>query len=71
MKVIKEAWLLKDDESGMFKCMQNTNTPKLYVSETSAKREVKYQANNSLGKYTAVKAFLVVESEPDQLELPF
>lgn len=64
MKVIKESWLLQDVNDEMtFKCMQNTSTPKLYVSEFSAKREVGYQERNQLGKYKAVKAFLVIEGD--------
>jgi hypothetical protein len=63
MKVIKEAWLLQEEASGMFKCTQNTTTPKLYVSDVSANREIKYQENHQLGKYKAVKAFLVIEGD--------
>jgi hypothetical protein len=71
MRVIKESWLLQEVQSGVFKCMQNTSTPKLYVSETSAKREVKIQNGDNGPKYKLVKAFLVIEETPAQDELPF
>jgi len=68
MKVIKEAWVLQDiNDENVFKCMQNTTTPKLYASKTSATKEAKYQEHNQICKYQTVKAFLVIEQD----ELPF
>ena len=66
MKVIKEAWLLKCVDTDGFMCMQNTNTPKLYVSKASAQSAAEYHArqNNTVTIiHTPVKAFLVVEDE--------
>ena len=46
--------------------MQNTTTPKLYVSEKSAKSAAEYHGahyNNGVILYKPVKAFLVVDDE--------
>lgn len=69
MRVVKEAWLLERQDSekiGEFMLMQNTTTPKLYVSEASAKSAADYHAcqhNNGVIVYKPIKAFLVVEDD--------
>ena len=66
MRVIKEAWLLEGMGMGDFMYMQNTTTPKLYVSEKSAKSAAEYHGahyNNGIIMYKPIKAFLVVEDE--------
>jgi len=75
MQVIKEAWLLRVKcTSDVYMLMQNTTTPKLYVSEASAKSAASYYAehsNNGLLIHEPVKAFLVVDDSTDQIEIPF
>lgn len=66
MRVIKEAWLLAIPEVGGYMQMQNTTTPKLYVSEESAKLAATYYANahnNGAVIHTPIKTFLVVEDD--------
>jgi hypothetical protein len=53
-----------------YKCAQNTATPKLYVSETSAISSAKYDAqcnNGGFESYIPVKAYIVIEGEPNAI----
>lgn len=66
MRVVKEAWLLEHQATGEFMLMQNTSTPKLYVSEKSAKSAAEYHgeySNEGVVAYKPMKAFLVVEDD--------
>jgi hypothetical protein len=64
MQVIKEVWILKHMSLGEYKYAQNTDTPKLYVSEASATSSAKYHAqseNDGFVYFTPVKAYIVIE----------
>ena len=71
MQVIKEGWVLKHRVMlGEFMCTQNTNTPKMYISEKSAISSAKYHAeysNDGVNVYKPVKAFIVVEGDSDAI----
>ena len=71
MQVIKEGWLLKHRAMlGEFMCTQNTNTPKMYVSERSAINSATYHAecsNEGVSVYKPVKAFIVIEGDSDAI----
>lgn len=70
MQVIKEVWVLKHKAHMEYKCAQNTATPKLYVSETSAISSAKYDAqcnNGGFESYVPIKAYIVIEGEPNAI----
>jgi hypothetical protein len=72
MQVVKEVWLLKHKVMlSEFMCAQNTATPKLYVSENSAISSANYHATyyteNKETVYKPVKAYIVIEGEPNAI----
>ena len=71
MQVIKEGWLLKHRANlGEFMCTQNTNIPKMYVTQRSAINSANYHAeysNDGVTAYKPVKAFIVVEGDSDAI----
>ena len=69
MQVIKEVWLLKNLEFSGYMCAQNTQTPKLFVSEKSAATSALANCNNNVLTTKPVKAFIVIEGDQD--EVPF
>ena len=71
MQVIKEGWVLKHRANlGEYMCTQNTNTPKMYITQKSAMYSAKYHAeysNDGVNVYKPVKAFIVVEGDSDAI----
>jgi hypothetical protein len=77
MKVIKEAWVLKENYKGMqnsFLLAQGTSLPKMFISEATAKSGAAYWGkhyNNGTIIHKPVKVYLVTEDEVMQDEIPF
>jgi hypothetical protein len=56
--------------SGEFMCTQNTNTPKMYITQKSANNSANYHAehtNDGVSVYKPVKAFIVIEGDSDAI----
>lgn len=71
MRVIKEGWMLRVQGTGdVYMLMQNTTTPKMYVSEKSAISSANYYAeykSNGVVMHEPVKAYIVVEGDSDAI----
>ena len=69
MEIIKEAFVI-EDSNGVYMCAQNTATPKLYATESSAKSAIDYYIAKdklysvNLG-YRVKKAFIVILGDED------
>ena len=67
MRVVKEVWML-GNVFGDYMCGQNTQTPKLYVTETSATSSADYyHIHHTQGRliYKPIKAYIVIEDNDE------
>jgi hypothetical protein len=75
MRVIREAYVLEEQDAGHFLLAQGTSLPKLFTSEATANAGAKYWGkhyNQGVIIHEAKKVFLVVEDkEIDDAEIPF
>jgi hypothetical protein len=75
MRVIREGYVLEEQDAGHFLLAQGTSLPKLFISEATANAGAKYWGkhyNQGNIIHNAKKVFLVVEDkEIDDAEIPF
>jgi hypothetical protein len=76
MRVIREGYVLEEQDAGHFLLAQGTSLPKLFISEATANAGAKYWGkhyNQGNIIHNAKKVFLVVEDEQeiDDAEIPF
>ena len=75
MRVIREGYVLEEQDAGHFLLAQGTSLPKLFISEATANAGAKYWGkhyNQGNIIHEAKKVFLVVEDkEIDDAEIPF